>query len=112
MRRYACKSGGGLERLGKRRVIAETGVGQHGVATATVCERFGLECVMYVGARNMEKHALNVFKMRLLGAKVLSLSSHIGAFVIARLGWRKLLIHIWQQRETPLSLEGVIEEKR
>jgi len=58
------------KRLGKRRVIAETGAGQHGVATATVCARFGLECVVYMGARDMERQALNVFRMRLLGAEV------------------------------------------
>lgn len=58
------------KRLGKRRVIAETGAGQHGVATATVCARYGLECVVYMGARDMERQALNVFRMRLLGAEV------------------------------------------
>ncbi|XP_014517041.1 tryptophan synthase beta chain 2, chloroplastic [Vigna radiata var. radiata] len=58
------------KRLGKKRVIAETGAGQHGVATATVCARFGLECVVYMGARDMERQALNVFRMRLLGAEV------------------------------------------
>lgn len=57
-------------RLGKRRIIAETGAGQHGVATATVCARFGLECIVYMGAKDMERQALNVFRMRLLGAEV------------------------------------------
>jgi tryptophan synthase beta chain len=57
-------------RMGKRRVIAETGAGQHGVATATVCARFGLECVVYMGAEDMRRQALNVFRMRLLGATV------------------------------------------
>ncbi|KAJ1407922.1 Tryptophan synthase beta subunit-like PLP-dependent enzyme [Sesbania bispinosa] len=57
------------KRLGKKRVIAETGAGQHGVATATVCARFGLECVVYMGAKDMERQALNVFRMRLLGAE-------------------------------------------
>ena len=57
-------------RLGKKRVIAETGAGQHGVATATVCARFGLECVVYMGAVDMERQALNVARMRLLGAEV------------------------------------------
>lgn len=61
------------KRLGKKRVIAETGAGQHGVATATVCARFGLECVVYMGARDMERQALNVFRMRLLGAEVCTL---------------------------------------
>ena len=56
--------------LGKKRIIAETGAGQHGVATATVCVRFGLECVIYMGAQDMERQALNVFRMRLLGAEV------------------------------------------
>jgi len=57
-------------RMGKRRIIAETGAGQHGVATATVCARFGLECVVYMGSEDMARQALNVFRMRLLGAEV------------------------------------------
>jgi tryptophan synthase beta chain len=58
------------KRLGKKRIIAETGAGQHGVATATVCARFGLECVVYMGAVDMERQALNVARMRLMGAEV------------------------------------------
>ena len=57
-------------RMGKRRIIAETGAGQHGVATAAVCAKFGLECVVYMGAVDMERQALNVFRMRLMGADV------------------------------------------
>jgi tryptophan synthase beta chain len=57
-------------RLGKRRIVAETGAGQHGVATATVCARFGLECVVYMGAEDMRRQAPNVERMRLLGAEV------------------------------------------
>ena len=57
-------------RMGKRRVIAETGAGQHGVATATVCALFGLACVVYMGAEDMRRQALNVFRMELLGAEV------------------------------------------
>lgn len=57
-------------RMGKRRVIAETGAGQHGVATATVCALFGLECVIYMGSEDMRRQSLNVFRMRLLGAEV------------------------------------------
>jgi tryptophan synthase beta chain len=57
-------------RMGKRRIIAETGAGQHGVATATVCARFGLECVVYMGEEDMRRQALNVYRMRLLGATV------------------------------------------
>ena len=57
-------------RMGKQRIIAETGAGQHGVATATVCARFGLECVVYMGEEDMRRQALNVFRMRLMGAKV------------------------------------------
>ena len=56
--------------MGKRRVIAETGAGQHGVATATVCALFGLDCVVYMGAEDMRRQALNVFRMELLGAQV------------------------------------------
>lgn len=58
------------KRLGKKRIIAETGAGQHGVATATVCARFGLECVVYMGKVDMERQALNVARMRFLGAEV------------------------------------------
>lgn len=58
------------KRMGKKRVIAETGAGQHGVATATVCARFGLQCIVYMGAKDMKRQALNVFRMRLLGAEV------------------------------------------
>lgn len=62
-------------RLGKKRIIAETGAGQHGVATATVCAKFGLECVIYMGAVDMERQALNVFRMRLCGAEVRPVTS-------------------------------------
>lgn len=58
------------QRMGKRRIIAETGAGQHGVATATVCALFGLECVVYMGTEDMQRQELNVFRMRLLGAEV------------------------------------------
>ncbi|MFH1499911.1 MAG: tryptophan synthase subunit beta [Verrucomicrobiota bacterium] len=57
-------------RMGKKRIIAETGAGQHGVATAAVCAKFGLQCVIYMGAVDMERQALNVFRMRLMGAEV------------------------------------------
>src|SRR5215475_11576263 len=59
-----------VERMGKRRVIAETGAGQHGVATATACALFGFECVVYMGEEDMRRQELNVFRMRLLGAQV------------------------------------------
>jgi len=62
-------------RLGKKRVIAETGAGQHGVATATVCARFGLECVIYMGRVDMERQALNVARMKFLGAKVVPVTA-------------------------------------
>jgi len=58
------------ERMGKRRIVAETGAGQHGVATATACALLGLECVVYMGAEDMARQALNVFRMRVLGATV------------------------------------------
>ncbi|CAL5004216.1 unnamed protein product [Urochloa decumbens] len=63
------------KRLGKERIIAETGAGQHGVATATVCARFGLQCIIYMGAQDMERQALNVFRMKLLGAEVRAVHS-------------------------------------
>jgi len=62
-------------RMGKKRIIAETGAGQHGVATATVCARFGLECVVYMGEEDMRRQELNVFRMRLMGARVVGVSS-------------------------------------
>jgi tryptophan synthase beta chain len=62
-------------RMGKRRIIAETGAGQHGVATATVCARFGLECVVYMGAEDVERQRLNVYRMQLLGATVVPVES-------------------------------------
>jgi tryptophan synthase beta chain len=62
-------------RMGKRRIIAETGAGQHGVATATVAALFGLECVVYMGEEDIDRQALNVFRMRLMGARVVAVTS-------------------------------------
>jgi tryptophan synthase beta chain len=62
-------------RMGKKRIIAETGAGQHGVATATVCALFGLECVVYMGEEDMQRQQLNVYRMRMLGAEVRGVSS-------------------------------------
>jgi len=62
-------------RMGKRRIIAETGAGQHGVATATVCARLGLDCVVYMGAVDVERQAINVYRMKLLGAQVVPVTS-------------------------------------
>jgi tryptophan synthase beta chain len=62
-------------RMGKRRIIAETGAGQHGVATATVCARFGLECVVYMGEEDMRRQALNVYRMKLMGARVVPVTT-------------------------------------
>jgi tryptophan synthase beta chain len=64
--------------MGKQRIIAETGAGQHGVATATVCARFGLECVIYMGVQDMERQKLNVFRMNLLGATVKPVAAGTG----------------------------------
>ncbi|KAI0484046.1 tryptophan synthetase [Xylariaceae sp. FL0804] len=63
------------KRLGKTKIIAETGAGQHGVATATVCAKFGLECTVFMGAEDVRRQALNVFRMRLLGAKVIAVEA-------------------------------------
>ncbi len=63
------------KRMGKPRIIAETGAGQHGVATATACSLLGIECVVYMGAKDIERQALNVYRMRLLGAEVVSVTS-------------------------------------
>ncbi len=65
-------------RMGKTRIIAETGAGQHGVATATVCARFGLKCVVYMGAHDVQRQAPNVFRMKLLGAEVIPVTSGRG----------------------------------
>jgi tryptophan synthase beta chain len=62
-------------RMGKKRIIAETGAGQHGVATATVCALFGLKCVVYMGEEDIERQSHNVFRMKLLGAEVVPVSS-------------------------------------
>ena len=62
-------------RMGKSRIIAETGAGQHGVATATICARFGLDCVVYMGEEDMRRQALNVYRMRLMGAQVVPVTS-------------------------------------
>jgi tryptophan synthase beta chain len=62
-------------RMGKKRIVAETGAGQHGVASATVCALFGLECVVYMGQEDMRRQRLNVFRMRLLGAKVVGVAN-------------------------------------
>ncbi|NJM18044.1 MAG: tryptophan synthase subunit beta [Richelia sp. RM2_1_2] len=66
------------KRMGKQRIIAETGAGQHGVATATACARFGLKCVIFMGVQDMERQALNVFRMRLMGAEVSPVSAGTG----------------------------------
>lgn len=66
------------KRMGKKRIIAETGAGQHGVATATVCARFGLECIIYMGVHDMERQSLNVFRMKLMGAEVRPVSAGTG----------------------------------
>ena len=63
------------KRMGKPRVIAETGAGQHGVATATICARYGLECVVYMGSEDVARQAQNVFRMKLLGAEVVPVES-------------------------------------
>ncbi len=65
-------------RMGKKRIIAETGAGQHGVATATICARFGLDCVVFMGETDVERQKPNVFRMRLLGAKIIPVSSGTG----------------------------------
>ena len=61
--------------MGKQRIIAETGAGQHGVATATACARFGLECVVYMGSEDVQRQSLNVYRMKLLGAEVHAVDS-------------------------------------
>ncbi|MFM2343479.1 MAG: hypothetical protein RLZZ210_87 [Pseudomonadota bacterium] len=63
------------KRMGKKRIIAETGAGQHGVATATICARYGLDCIVYMGAEDIKRQSANVYRMKLLGAKVIPVTS-------------------------------------
>ena len=63
------------KRMGKKRIIAETGAGQHGVATATICARYGLECIVYMGSEDVKRQAANVYRMKLLGATVVPVDS-------------------------------------
>ncbi len=63
------------KKIGKKRIIAETGAGQHGVATATVCAKFGMKCIVYMGAKDVERQSLNVFRMKMLGAEVIPVES-------------------------------------
>ncbi|EEB98888.1 hypothetical protein MPER_01525, partial [Moniliophthora perniciosa FA553] len=62
-------------RIGKTRIIAETGAGQHGVATASVCAKFGMECIVYMGSEDVRRQALNVFRIEMLGGKVIPVNS-------------------------------------
>ena len=101
--------------MGKPRVIAETGAGQHGVATATICARYGLECVVYMGSEDVKRQAPNVYRMNLLGATVVPVESgsqdaegraQRGA---ARLGDQRrehLLHHRHRGRAAPLPDDG------
>ena len=72
-------------RMGKKRVIAETGAGQHGVASATVAARYGMECVVYMGAEDVARQAPNVYRMKLLGAKVVAVESGTKTLISFRL---------------------------
>ena len=101
--------------MGKTRIIAETGAGQHGVAVATVCARFGLPCVVYMGATDVERQKPNVFRMKLLGAEVNPVTSGAGtlkdAMNEALRDWvtnvrRHLLPHRHGGRPAPLSGDG------
>jgi len=82
-------------RLGKTRIIAETGAGQHGVATATVCAKFGMECIVYMGAEDVRRQALNVFRIEMLGAKVSNQENQTDV-ILKNLGCTRLfrLLHI------------------
>ena len=102
-------------RMGKKRIIAETGAGMHGVATATLCARFGLECIVYMGAVDVERQKANVFRMHMLGAKVVPVRvrredaqgrDERGA---ARLGHQcrlDVLLHRHRRRPASLSDDG------
>ena len=77
-------------RMGKTRIIAETGAGQHGVASATVAARMGVECVVYMGAEDIERQAINVYRMRLLGATVVSVESGSRTLKDALKAWKQM----------------------
>jgi len=70
-------------RIGKKRIIAETGAGQHGVATATVCAKFGMECIIYMGAEDVRRQALNVFRIEMLGGKVCPFAPRSEGFTLS-----------------------------
>jgi hypothetical protein len=91
-------------RMGKTRIIAETGAGQHGVATATVCARFGLPCFIYMGAKDIERQQPNVFRMRLLGAEIIPVTS--GAGTIRNTGGALTLSGALSKNGTTLTLAG------
>ena len=102
-------------RMGKKRIIAETGAGQHGVATATLCARYGLECIVYMGAVDVERQKPNVFRMNMLGAKVVPVQSGTRTLkdamneALAGLGHqcrRHLLLHRHRRGSAPLSGHG------
>ena len=103
------------QRMGKKRIIAETGAGMHGVATATLCARFGLECIVYMGAVDVERQKQNVFRMHMLGAKVVPVQS--GAKTLkdamneALRDWvtnveLDLLLHRHRRRSAPVPDDG------
>lgn len=92
------------KRLGKKRIIAETGAGQHGVATATVCARFGFECVIYMGAEDVRRQALNVFRIKMLGGKVCYIRVFICQHLIVPLMHRWFQLHPAPTRSKMLSM--------
>ena len=91
-------------RMGKQRIVAETGAGQHGVATATACALLGLECHVYMGAEDMDRQALNVFRMRLLGAEVLRVDA--GSRTLKDACGRHVLFARLGARSTPVPADG------
>ena len=96
-------------KIGKTRIIAETGAGQHGVATATVCAKFGMECIVYMGAEDVRRQALNVFRMKMLGAKVrrelYSPDTGLDGFMNHRLS----LLPVALRHSRTLSVSGAIQ---
>ena len=94
-------------RMGKTRIIAETGAGQHGVATATVAARFGYECVIYMGSVDMERQALNVARMRFLGAKVVAVTAGQATLKEAindPIGWARALDEVIEQADLSAAI--------
>src|ERR1035438_2626237 len=99
------------QRMGKRRIIAETGAGQHGVATATVCARLGLDCVVYMGEEDMRRQRLNVFRMRLLGAQVHAQKTPLKGQRFETIEAAQAYLDHWEERWADTRIHGTTKRQ-